>query len=237
MNMNLKALTLTLALISIFAPAAHGGDMPGAAGDLTVAYTLPKVQVTHYSATPRGGRPCRYECSRGKCVGGKDESPSGVRPLSATIENPGTIKGRKAVLTAVPQRGGSGGTFGCFFALPDAYPGVLFFAGDVYGTGSNGKNKTDVSSQCTPRVNQTKYSRMEVYNCKGLKGIPNGQQVQRERAQPPKRVARSEPNEEGVEPATSRRQATRQPTRTQRRAPASEEYDWAKWIWSQNSGG
>ncbi len=237
MTKKLLSLTLTLALVSSFAPAAFAGDVPAAASDLTVAYTLPKVQVTHYSATPRGGRPCKYECSRGRCVGGKDESPSGVRPLSATIENPGTIKGRKAVLTAVPQRGGSGGTFGCFFALPDAYPGVLFFAGDVYGTGSNGKNKADVSSLCTPRVNQTKYSRMEVYNCKGLKGIPNGQQVQRERPQPPKRVAASEPAEESLQPAPARRQASSPPARPQRRAPASEEYDWAKWIWNQNSGG
>lgn len=237
MRKNLIYLSLSLTAAITLTPSADAGDAPAAANDLTVAYTLPKVQVTHYSATPRGGRPCKYECSRGKCVGGKDESPSGVRPLSATIENPGTIKGRKAVLTAVPQRGGSGGTFGCFFALPDAYPGVLFFAGDVYGTGSNGKNKTDVSSQCTPRVNQTKYSRMEVYNCKGIKGIPIGQQVQRDRAQPPRRVARNEPAEESVAPAPSRRQATRQPSRTQRRAPASEEYDWAKWIWSQNTGG
>lgn len=228
----LPALLLTLTLISAEALA---GDSPAvaAAEGLTVAHTIRRVQVTHYSATPRGGRPCKYECDRrGRCVGGKDESPSGVRPLSATIEKPGTIKGRNAVLTAVPQKGGSGGIFGCFFALPDAYPGTLFFAGDVYGRGSNGKLKTDVSSQCTPRVNDTKYSRMVVYSCKGIKGIPVGQQVQRE---PPKRPVKP------VEPVQIARPTgpAKKPAAQRARAPASQDYDWSRWLWDDlsRSGG
>ena len=160
----MKHLLLNIIAPSLFLPVlALAAEENLIANDLSIAYTIPKVQVTHYSATPRGGRPCKYECGSNGCVGGRDESSSGVRPLSATIEKPGVIKGRRAVLTAVPQRGGSGGVFGCFFALPDAYPGVLFFAGDVYGEGSNGKLKTDVSSECTPRVNKTLYSRMEVF--------------------------------------------------------------------------
>lgn len=228
----LLTILLTI-LLTMLTASAHAGDVP-AASDLTVAYTIPKVQVTHYSATPRGGRPCKYECGKNGCVGGKDESPSGVRPLSATIEKPGTIKGRNAVLTAVPQKGGSGGTFGCFFALPDAYPGTLFFAGDVYGRGSNGKLKTDVSSQCTPRVNQTKYSRMQVYNCKGIKGIPVGQQVQRD---PPKRPVRPEPVVQPSAPAPLPTAQRQRPQRAPERAPASQDYDWAKWLWSNMSQG
>lgn len=232
-NPIIQTLTLTL---SFLAPPAFAGDAPAAAEGLTVAHTIARVQVTHYSATPRGGRPCKYECGKNGCVGGRDESPSGVRPLSATIEQPGSIKGRQAVLTAVPQKGGSGGIFGCFFALPDAYPGVLFFAGDVYGTGSNGKLKTDVSSQCTPRVNQTKYSRMEVYSCKGVKGVPVGQQVQRD---PPKKPTRPEPVAEPTRPeqvAQPSRPANQQ--RPPRRAPAAEEeFDWMKWLWQNHTGG
>ena len=133
------------------------------------------------------------------------------------------------MLTAVPQRGGSGGVFGCFFALPDAYPGVLFFAGDVYGEGSNGKLKTDVSSECTPRVNKTLYSRMEVFNCKGLKGIPAGQTVKRDPPAPPRQVSQSERSQE---PAPQR---NRQQTRN--REPANEGYDWVRAVWDIGSGG
>lgn len=150
-------------------------QQPGSPFDgLTVSMTYPSVLVTHYSATPRGGAPCRYECytrgGRRHCVGGPDKSPVGLRPSEHRLDRPGQYYGRPTVLAAVPQRRGTAGLLGCFFSLPDAHPGVLFFGGDTYGAGSNGKIKTDVSSACSPIVNLTQHSRLVAYNCPGRKG-------------------------------------------------------------------
>lgn len=224
----------------ILTPHALAGD-PAAAAGLTVAYTLPKVTVTHYSATPRGGRPCRLEGGNG----GPDSSPSGVRPLSARIDKPGNIKGRTAVLAAVPQRGGNSSMYGCFFALPDAYPGKLFFAGDRYGKGSNGKWKTDISSSCNSIVNKTLRSSVIVYNCKGAKGNPAARQVKRDPPAPPKRVVKNdkpvfkESYQPVSAPAAKKQRSASKRSSSRNRAPASQSYDWAKWIWQNQmeSGG
>lgn len=175
---------------SLLLPAlamAGGPGEPGGADGMKVSAVIPAATITHYAATPKGGRPCRHECIPGRgCVGGPDASPSGIKPLSATIDKPGTIRGKAAVLTAVPQKGGNASMFGCFFAIPNAYPGKLFFAGDRYGPDSNGKTKTDVSSQCDSpnpwysgkkgeskyRVNTSRYKeKIVVYDCPGIKGI------------------------------------------------------------------
>lgn len=155
-------------LLSLFLfTSAYAGDAPPRASSsplfegLTVTKTYPKVKITHYSATPDGGRNCRYEGG----IGGRDESPTGFKPLSHRLDKPGPIYGRPAILTALPQEGGTHGAYRCYFALPDAYPGKLFFGGDVYGPDSNGLFKTDVSSPCTSVVNETKYSKMIVYDC------------------------------------------------------------------------
>lgn len=182
--MSVTQTTSRFALLAFLVPflAAAGGpsETPTPEG-MTVSQVIPRATITHYAATPKGGSPCRHECYKGKCVGGPDASPSGVRPLSATIDKPGSIRGRTAVLTAVPQRGGNASMFGCFFAIPDVYPGTLFFAGDRYGPDSNGKFKTDVSTQCESkapwkggspyRVKNSKTSKLIVYNCPGIKGI------------------------------------------------------------------
>jgi hypothetical protein len=150
----------------LFLPAtAFAGGVDPFQG-LTVSMTYPKDVVTHYSATPRGGRRCRLEGG----LGGRDESPSGLRPSQYRLDHPGTWHGRPTVLAAVPQRGGNSGIFGCYFGLPDAHPGVLFYAGDRYGRDSNNKIKTDISSPCTSVVNKTQRSRLVVYNCPGKKG-------------------------------------------------------------------
>jgi hypothetical protein len=129
--------------------------------NLTVSKVYPEVQITHYSATPEDGSVCDLEGG----IGGPNESPSGFRPLSHRIDRPGPIYGRPAVLTAVTQEGGTRGAYRCFFSLPDAYPGRLFFGGDFYGPDSNDMMKTDISSPCTSIVNVTKHSRMVVYDC------------------------------------------------------------------------
>lgn len=81
-------------------------------------------------------------------VGGKNESPSGVKPLDACLEK--FMKGEaQMVLVAVPQEG----DFAKFFnkcvrikSLDDkAGKCVPVFAGDRYGKGSNGQAKMDVS--------------------------------------------------------------------------------------------
>lgn len=166
--------------------------------DMTPSMTYPRATITHYSATPRGGSVCRFEGG----VGGKDESPSGIRPLSATITKPGMIKGKLATLTAVPQSGGNSGTYGCFFALPDAYPGKLFYAGDRYGTGSNGKVKVDISSPCTSIVNKSMKSKIVVYDCPGKKG-GSGKKITRKDHEPtPKsKTAVKKPSDESDEDA------------------------------------
>lgn len=159
----LLASVLTTAFL-FSALSARAGDPPPRKDlfvGLTVTKTYPRVKVTHYSATPRGGRVCPYENG----IGGADESASGFRPLQHTITKPGLIYGRPTTLTAVPQEGGTAGVFKCYFALPDVYPGKLFFAGDTYGEDSNGLLKTDVSSPCTEVVNVTKFSKMVVYDC------------------------------------------------------------------------
>jgi|GEM_PF-3973716 len=153
---------LLLSLLALSSPLAHAAEQNSALFEhLTVSKTYKRVQITHYSATPDNGRVCRYE----QGIGGRDESPSGFRPLSHRLGKPGPIYGRPTILTAVPQEGGTNGAYRCFFALPDAYPGKLFFGGDVYGPDSNGLFKTDISSPCTSVVNVTKYSRMIVYDC------------------------------------------------------------------------
>ncbi|HEY8278083.1 MAG TPA: hypothetical protein VIH99_00575 [Bdellovibrionota bacterium] len=152
-----------LLLTSLFAPSEGKAD-PFAG--LTVSMTYPRNLVTHYSATPRGGPRCRLEHG----AGGPDESPSGLRPLQYRIDKPGMHHGRPTVLAAVPQKGGNSGIFGCFFSLPDAHPGVLFYAGDRYGPDSNYQIKTDVSSPCTSIVNEQQRSRLLVYNCPGRRG-------------------------------------------------------------------
>ncbi len=128
---------------------------------LTVTRTYPRVKITHYSATSDSGDICRYENG----IGGPDKSPTGFRPLSHRIDKPGLIYGRPATLAALPQSGGTAGAYRCYFALPDAYPGKLFFGGDVYGPASNGLMKADISSPCTSIINVTKRSKMIVYDC------------------------------------------------------------------------
>ena len=159
---------ITLAAIAALLPSvSSAGDPPPGLGkpDLFVGFTeskiYQKVKITHYSATPIGGRQCRYENG----IGGRDESSSGFRPLAHRIDKPGLIYGRPATLAALPQEGGTRGAYKCFFALPDAYPGKLFYGGDFYGPDSNGLMKTDISSPCTEIVNVTKFSKMVVYDC------------------------------------------------------------------------
>jgi hypothetical protein len=164
-----------LPILLFLASPAFAGDVDPFDG-LTVSQTIKRVQVTHYSATERGQSPCKYECYTNKrtgrrtCVGGKDESPSGLSPVQYRLDHPKAYMGRPTVLAAVPQSGGSAGIKGCFFALPDAHPGVLFYGGDWYGSGSNNKLKIDVSSQCSTIVNETNYSKLIAYNCPGKKG-------------------------------------------------------------------
>lgn len=157
----------TLLLALFLATPALAGDPPpwrrssDLFSGLTVTRTYDRVKVTHYSATPDGERPCPLEDG----IGGADESSSGFKPLSHRIDKPGLIYGRPTTLAALPQRGGTAGAKRCYFALPDAYPGKLFFGGDVYGPDSNNLLKTDISSPCTSIVNVTKYSKMVVYDC------------------------------------------------------------------------
>lgn len=182
-----------IALIALLLPSGSFAAEDPFEG-LTVSQTIPNNLVTHYSATPRGGRQCRLEGG----AGGRDESNSGLRPSQYRLDHPKLYKGRPTVLAAVPQRGGTAGVFGCFFALPDAHPGVLFYAGDRYGSGSNGKRKTDVSSPCTKIVNKSVRSRLVVYNCPGKKG--------------------------GYAPPVKRDVAKKEPPKAKQREPASESF-------------
>jgi hypothetical protein len=156
-----------LFLLSLLPLSALAGDPPPGRpssnlfSGLSVTRTYDRVKVTHYSATPDGGRPCRFENG----IGGPDDSSSGFKPLSHRIDKPGLIYGRPTTLAALPQIGGTAGASRCYFALPDVYPGKLFFGGDVYGPDSNHLHKTDISSPCTSIVNVTKHSKMVVYDC------------------------------------------------------------------------
>ena len=112
-------------------------------------------------------------------------------PRSSALRSAGLI----SVLAAVPQQGGNAGIFGCFFGLPDAHPGVLFYAGDRYGEDSNGKIKTDVSSPCTNIVNRTQRSRLVVYNCPGKKGGKAPPLVREAASEEPKPEAEQKPEQ------------------------------------------
>lgn len=98
------------------------------------------AQITSYMATGGSGPK--------DATGGKNESPSGVKPLDACLEK--FMKGEaKMVLVAVPQEGEFKPIFGKCVRIKalDEKAGkcVPVFAGDHYGTGSNGKEKMDVS--------------------------------------------------------------------------------------------
>lgn len=156
----------SLSILVLCSSAAEGGEFT----------TYDDAQITHYSATPKGGSVCRYEGG----VGGPDTSPSGFNPLSHTIDDAldgrhmNAIYGKQAVMAAVPQSGGTASLYNCFFTLPDAYPGILFFGGDFYGEDSNDRIKVDVSSKCTSRVNRTLQSRIVVKSCHGDGGSDDG---------------------------------------------------------------
>lgn len=145
--MKLITLLVSLLAIGMFISQAQavvpvGGTNPARGG------SQGGITLTKYSAE------CKLDVdNNGNGIGGKNESPSGYKPLDWTLE-----KRREIVLTAVPQEGGTSGLFGkCFKILSDGIdPNQVFFAGDRYGTGSNNQNKIDISVECTDEVKKFK---------------------------------------------------------------------------------
>jgi hypothetical protein len=103
-----------------------------------------------------------YSASCNKCgetgIGGKDESPGGLKPSEYTLDQPGrSADGKAIVVVAVPQSGGTADLFKKCFKISSGdlesasanAKDVLFYASDRYGEGSNGQNKIDISRQCS----------------------------------------------------------------------------------------
>lgn len=105
------------------------GRAPGR--EAGASFTVKKL--TTYSAACKGDR-----------HGGKDESPSGLKPSQHTVD--GSSKDG-IVLAAVSQQGGMSELFGCLFTV-DSAPGKVFFAGDRYAKSGNFQSKIDISHQC-----------------------------------------------------------------------------------------
>lgn len=109
-------------------------------------WTIPKVKITAYSAN------CKHDP-----WGGKNESPSGLKPRSHTVDGKAE---NGVVLAAVPQKKGETASYrGCFFTIPSLFPGKKFFAGDFYSSKSDGLKKVDISHECNPGINaKTKFA-------------------------------------------------------------------------------
>lgn len=115
------------------------------------------VKATAYSAA------CRYDRH-----GGPNASPSTLKPRSYTLES-----GSPIVMVAVPQSRGTKSLVGCFLELDlsqstvpksmrPLFQNKKFFAGDHYGTGSNGMKKIDISYDCRPGLNNKTFKGIRI---------------------------------------------------------------------------
>lgn len=121
----------------------------GAAGAARAAMSGAKggITLTGYSAN------CEEFDGPVETMGGKDESPSGLKPREHTIDGSAEV-----VLAALPQEGGTSDLYGKCFTIshPDVDEKKIFYGGDRYGKGSNGQSKIDISHECTAAVKSFK---------------------------------------------------------------------------------